>query len=184
MQSVVWTSAVAALFSVAAASSAGEKNAQGSEAQAKLTDAQILEVANTANTGEVTQGTVAETRASSDAVKSFAKHMVTDHGASKRQGESVAKQLGVTPAPSPVANTLKKDADKVTTELHKADSAAFDKVYMRAQVNEHQKVLRIIDQELMPQANAEQVKALLGDMKAHVQQHLSEAESTLQQLSK
>src|SRR5205809_835540 len=55
-----------------------------------LTDAEILHVAVTANTGEVAEGQLAVTRATNVNVKAFATQMVADHSAAKTAGTATA----------------------------------------------------------------------------------------------
>jgi len=51
----------------------------------KLTDGEILGVADTANGGEVDQGKSASAKAQSPAVKAFANRMIADHSAAEQQ---------------------------------------------------------------------------------------------------
>ncbi len=148
--------------------------------KADFKDPQILEVADVANTGEVEQANVALGRTQSDPVKSFAELMVKDHTAAK--GQSIAKELGVTMTPSALSTDLKRDGDSLMTSLKDADPASFDRTYMQAQVSEHEKVLKLLDDKLIPKASAPQVKGLLGDMRHHVEHHLMVARGTLDKL--
>jgi putative membrane protein len=147
------------------------------------TDAQILGVADTANTGEVGQGNIALSKAQHDSVKQFAQLMVKDHTAAKEKGRAVAKELGLTPAPSGLSNGVQKDGNDATAQLSKATSATFDRTYMQLQVTLHEKVLKMLD-DLIPKADAQQVKALLTDMRGHVEHHLAAARTTLSSLEK
>jgi putative membrane protein len=146
-------------------------------------DAQILGVADTANTGEIGQGNIALSKAQRDSVKQFAQLMVKDHTAAKDKGRAVAKELGLTPAPSGLSNGVQKDGNDATAQLGKATPENFDRTYMQLQVRLHEKVLKTLD-ELIPKADAQQVKALLTDMRGHVEHHLSAARTTLSSLEK
>jgi len=147
-----------------------------------LTDSKILGVADAANAGEVAQATIASDKAQADSVKSFAKLMIKDHSAAREKGTAIAKELGLTPPPSPASDDVKKKGDALATKLRAAPEATFDRTYMEAQVREHEKVLKMIDGKLLPNADAPQLKALLEDMRTHVEHHLSVAQSTLKQL--
>jgi putative membrane protein len=142
-----------------------------------LNDAQIFGVLDTANTGEVSQGQIAETKAVSTAVKGFATMMVTDHTAAKQKGATLATSLGVTPAASVVRAALLADSQTIVASLNAAAPAEFDRVYMDSQVIVHTKVLAIVDDDLLPHATNAQLKALLTETRATVAAHLAEAKT-------
>ncbi len=170
-----------------AGDSAGKKAPSATPAKgdkADLNDAQILGVADVANTGEVEQANVARSRTHSDKVKSFADMMVRDHTAAKNQGLSIAKQLGISPASSAKSAEVQKQGADALRTLHEANADDFDKTYLKTQIRLHEDTLKLLDNELIPNASTPQVKGLLTDMRAHVQHHLSVAHSDLDTLSK
>jgi putative membrane protein len=167
-----------------AADSTGKKAPATELSKADMTDAQILGVTDVANGGEVEQGNVAEARARSDKVKSFAQMMVKEHTAAKNKGLSVAKQLGVSPATSAKSAEVTKDGADVLKKLHEAGADDFDKTYLKAQISLHEDTLKLLDGDLIPKASTPQVKQLLLDMRAHVEHHLSVAHSDLDALKK
>ncbi|HEX3593484.1 MAG TPA: DUF4142 domain-containing protein [Polyangiaceae bacterium] len=148
-----------------------------------LSDAQLLGIADLANTGEVGQATYAMSKTQNEAVKQFAQLMIKEHGAARDKGRSIATELGIAAAPSALSNGVQKDGDDVMSQLEKSSPPNFDRTYMQAQIRLHQKVLRMLD-DLIPQADAAQIKALLTDMRGHVEHHLSTARSTLTALPK
>jgi putative membrane protein len=152
--------------------------------KSELNDAQILGVADVANTGEVEQANIALTRARSDKVKSFAELMVKDHTAAKNKGLTVAKQLGVTPATSAKSAEVQKQGAEAMKTLHEADADDFDKTYLKTQIRMHEDTLKLLDNDLIPKANTPQVKSLLTEMRGHVQHHLAVAHSDLDTLNK
>ncbi|HEX4479137.1 MAG TPA: DUF4142 domain-containing protein [Polyangiaceae bacterium] len=168
----------------AADSIAGPPTRGSPLAKDELSDSQILGVTDVANGGEVEQGDIAEKRGHAPAVKSFAQMMVNDHFAAKKEGAEIASKLGLKLAPSEERARLQQNGDQVLTDLRKADKDDFDRTYLKAQIKEHESVLKLIDSDLMPNANAPQIKTLLGDMRTHVEHHLSVAHSALDELSK
>ena len=67
--------------------------------------------------------------------------------------------------------------------LNTLSGTAFDRTYMQEQVNDHQKVLQMIDAILLPSAAATpQMTLLLQQMRATVAQHLVTAQSILTQI--
>ena len=148
----------------------------------KLNDGEILGVADTANGGEVDQGKIAAAKGQSQAVKAFANRMIADHSAAKQKVEETSKEIGVAEATSDLNKELKTSGEALLTQLKNTNGANFDRVYMEAQVDLHKKVLRTINEELMPQTSSAKIKALLADMRTHVQHHLTLAQQTLKDL--
>lgn len=152
-------------------SNASGGSAAMAAAVSPLNDSQIARITNDANSAEVDQGKVAQGKAKEPRVKQFAERMVKHHTEAK---EKQAK-LKLDTAPSDMAMKLERDADKTLSEL-KADSGAnFDAEYMADQVKEHQHVLDVIDQQLLPNAKNEDLKAYLRDIRPTVASHLKDA---------
>lgn len=141
-----------------------------------LTDGQLARVAELVNTAEVDQAKVAQARSKSGAVKKFAAMMTKHHGEALVAQGKLVKKLGIAPADSGVAAALKADAEKTLDTLKKADAAGFDKAYVQAQIDGHQKVLDILDKHAPTTATGEVADAL-GKARAFVEQHLKEAQA-------
>lgn len=153
-------------------------------AVAMLTDPEILHVVIVANTGEVEQGQIAEKSAQTPEVQAFAEMMIEHHSAGKAEAVALAEQLDLTPDGNPVSSMLQAKSDQIVMTLEAAADMpdTFDQVYMESQVMVHAEVLTLIDEVLLPQAEEEDVAALLTMMRAQVQTHLEEAETILEEL--
>src|SRR5437762_146880 len=108
------------------AAQAGGKDSHATD-KTDPSDAQILGIADVANTGEIGQANVALSKTQNDSVKQFAQLMVKDHTAAKEKGKAVGKELGLTPAPSELSNGIQKDGNDATAQLDKASAANFDR---------------------------------------------------------
>lgn len=150
----------------------------------QLTEPQIAMITDLANTAEIEQGKLAQTKAKNPAVKKFAAMMIKHHTDAKADQAKVFKQLSLTPTQSQDATALKEDADKALGSMRGADGAAFDLAYIEAQVDEHQKVLNTIDQKLLPAAKSEDLVSGLKKMRETVESHLKEAKTIQADLSK
>jgi putative membrane protein len=150
----------------------------------QLTEPQIAMITELANTAEVEQGKLAQTKAKNASVKKFAAMMVKHHTEAKTEQSKLFKQLSLTPTQSQDANVLKDGADRTLGTLRGADGAAFDTAYIDSQVDEHQKVLDTIDQKLLPAAKSEDLVNGLKKMRDTVESHLKEAKSIQAELSK
>jgi putative membrane protein len=151
---------------------------------APLSQGQIALFAELANTSEIEQGKLAQTKAKAANVKKFANMMVKHHTEAKQEQTKLFAKLNLTPAQSPKANALKDDGDKIMGSLRAAEGAAFDVAYMNSQVDAHQKVLDAIDRDLLPAATDAALIDGLKKMRGTVESHLTEAKAIQAQVSK
>ena len=141
-----------------------------------------------ANQAEVALGTLAEQRAQSGEVKSFAQEMVKDHTVLENQ----ARQLQATltkqmhpqnPGKTPVAATLFEIHTKIAQAclasaergLEKQSAADFDRVYIGMQVGAHQRVADTLA-VFKEYAQSPQLKQAIADASQIVNQHLERAQ--------
>jgi putative membrane protein len=144
-------------------------------AQPLLSDEQILQVVHTANQGEIAQAKLAKGKAQDARVKKLAAMMIKDHSDADHKTMALAKKLNG-PAPSATSTSLESDAQNNTMTLESKSGADFDKGYVDTQVKEHQAVLDLIDQQLLPNAKDASVKTFVTDVRVKVAMHLHHAE--------
>jgi putative membrane protein len=151
------------------------------DAGAALTDANIVALLDEANKADSSAGAVASKKATSPAVKDFARLMMSEHHALRKQGQDLAKQLGVTPAP-PAANRLQPLVEGEMTALEStAKGAEFDRVYIEQEIAAHKAVLDLLD-NAGGQAQNEQLRALIDQAKPVIEKHLEQAEKIQDEL--
>jgi putative membrane protein len=157
--------------------SPGASGALGSSAGGDaLSDAQIAQVADAANTGEIEQGRYAAQHATSARVKKFGQHMVTAHGTIGQKVSAVLKKEGITPAASQQSTKMTSDARQTLDSLKSRTGGDFDKAYIDAQVAAHQEVLSLFDNKLIPNAQDAQLKSALQEIRPMIADHLKEAQ--------
>ena len=106
-------------------------------AMAKDTASQtFLKKAIEGNYAEVQMGQLAQKNAQNDDVKNFGKMLSDDHSAANQKALDAASKLGVT-APTEPSAQQKIDYDKIS----KMTGAAFDRMFARHMVADHQKDL-------------------------------------------
>jgi putative membrane protein len=165
------------------ASSAGAV-APASDAAQALTDEQILEVTHTANQGEIDQAKLAQSRSKDARVTKLAAMMLKDHTAADAKGMAVGRKGNLTPAPSSTSTSIESDAQSATSTLTSQTGVDFDKAYVDTQVKEHQAVLDLIDQKLLPDAKNPDVKAFLTEVRPKIAMHLRHAQELQSALQK
>jgi putative membrane protein len=149
----------------------------------KLSDANIVALLDEANKADSSAGALASTKATSPAVKEFAKQMMGEHHALRLQGQKLAKELKLTPEP-PANDPLKPLVESETTALKNTPKGArFDSVYIEQEIAAHKAVLDLAD-EGHDQAQNEQLKALIEQAKPVIQKHLDQAEKIKDDLGK
>jgi len=147
-----------------------------------LTDAQILKVTETVNSGEIEQAKLAKSKAKSAPVKQFAAHMITQHTKANQQGSKLAKQEQLVPAESPTATEVGIQGAATLEKLKATVPAEFDKTYVDAQVEQHTAVLKMLGDQLIPSASDPALRAQLEEARKMVEQHLSDARTLQGQL--
>ena len=150
--------------------------------QEMLTDGQIAAIVSAANKGEIEQAKVAQTNAKDAKVKKFAALMVQHHGDNQKAAEKLLQKIGVTPLENDVSTKLENDSKQLVDKLKGEKGADFDRDYIDAQVSEHQQVLDMMDQKLIPQAKNAELKGAIQDFRPKVEMHLKSAQEIQQAL--
>ncbi|WEK52440.1 MAG: DUF4142 domain-containing protein [Candidatus Kaistia colombiensis] len=110
------------------------------EAAASKAAQQFVATAGHAGTYEVQAGELAVQRATSPDVKSFAQQMVTDH---TKIGEALKTAAGAMPLPA----KLDVKHTKELAELKVAPAGSFDALYLKQQLDAHEKAVALLKVE-------------------------------------
>jgi len=159
----------------------GTGSSMGSDTSAN--DGQIAAVLAAANNGEIDQARVAVRKAKNQRVKQFAEHMVTDHTRAQSKLESTDSKEKITPQEGSTSAQLKQQGESIMASMRSANGSDFDRTYMDAQVDEHQKVLDLIDRYLSNVQNGN-LKSVLQESRTKVADHLKEAKDIQAALAK
>jgi putative membrane protein len=147
-------------------------------------DEDIAAIIETINKSEVDAGKLARSKAQSGDVKSFAAMMVSDHSTALQQETSLASKEHLMPNTSnSTCQSLTTDAQQEADSLQQKSGQDFDRAYIDAMVQGHQKALGMLDDTLIPNAKDAQLKAHLVAVRAHVEMHLRKATVIQQRLS-
>jgi putative membrane protein len=133
----------------------------------------FLKDAAVGNMAEVQLGQLAEAKAQSPQVKQFAEKMVSDHSKAQDQLKSIAQtqQVGL-----PIE--LDRKHQDLKANLDKLSGAQFDRAYMLAMVQDHQKTVSEF-QQMATYGNDPEVKQLAAGSLPMLKDHLQLAEQTL-----
>lgn len=169
----------AALLSLAACSQRAENAATTvqSAAQAQTTptlsttDATFINMAGTSGIEEMTFGQLAQTKASSAAVRRFAQQMVTDHTMVNQQLMALAQRKQMTPPSS-----MDMRHEQLLQQLQGMKGRAFDRAYIEGQVQDHQMAVQAFQTEAQSGTDPE-VRAFAQQYLPALQQHLQMAQT-------
>lgn len=76
------------------------------------------------------------------------------------------------------SNALQNDSNMVVSKLNQSTTAV-DKAYMKSQVMVHEKVLRTIDNQLIPNAKNPELQSMLVQTRSAVAMHLQMAKQMM-----
>ena len=152
-------------------------------APTKLSDAEIAAISDAANAAEVEQAQAAKGKAKHPRVKKFAQMMIDHHGQARKEQTKLLGKLQLTPTESPALADLRSTAAVTLSTLQAAAKTDFDQVYMDSQVEGHRKVLETFDTQLLPNAQALELKTLLEGLRPRIEAHLQEASEIRQMLT-
>jgi putative membrane protein len=105
-------------------------------------DADFAVEAANGGMAEVQLGQLAQTKATSPEVKAFAAKMITDHTKANEKMMALAKQKNIT-LPAAINN----EEQKLMADLSKKTGADFDKAYVKAMVDDHDKDVKMFEKE-------------------------------------
>jgi putative membrane protein len=147
-----------------------------------LSDAQIAGILEAANQAEIQQGTLAQRMARRPEVRDFATMMVTDHSKALEDGRHLATKAGFGTASSEQTSELRAGNQEAVSELNEATIAEFDEKYIDVQIQAHEHVLELLDDDLIPNAVNAELRASLFATRPVVATHLERARNIKRKL--
>ena len=147
-----------------------------------FTDANIAALLDEANKADSSAGAVAVKKASSPAVKRFARMMMSEHHALRVAGENVVKQAKITPS-APANDPVAPLAQQETSVLDSTPAGAgFDRAYIDQEVAAHRAVKDLLERS-EGEADNPDLKAVIGKARPVVDRHLKAAEELQQKVA-
>jgi putative membrane protein len=144
-----------------------------------LNDGQVAAISDLVNSSEIEQAQLAQTRSKNPEVLRFAAMMISHHGQARQQQAA----LGLSSVASPMLLSLSEQGRQTLATLQSKEGQDFDRAYLQAQVEQHQKALDTMDRQLLPSAKNPELRAQLQKLRPLVEQHLTAARQALESLS-
>jgi putative membrane protein len=173
MRNIMLAGTVALAFAAAPAFARAQDPPAKSGTHAKhktMSDSTFVAKAAKGGLAEVELGKLATEKASSSEVKKFGQRMVDDHGKANGELKSLAQSKNIT-LPSDLSVKEKALRDR----LSKLSGDAFDRAYMRAMVQDHQKDVNEFKRESQSGKDAD-VKSWAAKTLPTLEEHLKLAE--------
>ena len=152
-------------------------------AGAALSDAKIAAIVVAANQVDIDAGQLAVKKAKNPEVKKFAERMITDHTAVNKSATDLVTKLGVTPKASDISDSLTAGGQAKRDELDKLEGDAFDKAYVDNEVAYHEAVISVLQKQLIPSAQNQELKDALVGVQPAFDAHLQHAKKIQEALA-
>ena len=161
----------------AAATAGGDSSMAGMNhgAGGAVTDVTIAGTINTSNAAEIGTSELAQERATSSEVKSYANDMIREHRAMQKEADQIAKANNMAPQPGAQADQMQQMMTATVDSLRALKGAEFDQRYMAFQVQSHQTTLESL-RRFETQAQNADLKAMITKAIPAVQGHLERAQ--------
>lgn len=149
------------------------------EQSGELTDSQLVGVVASIDLGELRQARIARTRGNDPRVRQFARSMIEQHTDSTQKASALASRYGLTAATSSHATTLRDKARDVSYTLERTPLRSFDLAYIQGQIEQHQAVLTLLRDSLIPAADNQALAMQLLAASNMIEAHLNTAQELL-----
>jgi putative membrane protein len=141
-----------------------------------LTEPAIFGALSAANAHEIEISQLALEKSKNKDVKKFAKMMVDHHTKMQAEGDKAAGKLSITPEDTADVKTLKDDSRTALERLRGLDGKEFDSAWADQMVQDHEKVLTMIDNQILPAASAnDDIQKLVKGARPKIESHLAQA---------
>ena len=149
---------------------------------ANMSDANVVAMMVEGDSGEVAVGKLVLQKSKNAAVKSYANMLISDHSKGKKEMESLAKKIQVTPAP-PANDPNPSELTERLSALNSAPSPqAMDSIFIMQAVQDHENDIAQT-QQLESTVQSPQLKAALQKDIPVLQKHLDHAKMLEQKMS-
>lgn len=140
------------------------------------TDGNIAAMLLAANNTDISYAKLAPARASSPAVKDFAKRMILDHSAVNTAVNEVIARTTVKPEENKESLDFRDESTTKRDAMRDLEGREFDSAYIANEITYHTKLLQTIDGVLIPKAHDAQLRQVLVSVRPAIVAHLSHAQ--------
>ena len=117
---------------------------QWAMAGATLSDANVLAMLDVINLSEIDSSNLAQQKASSPYVRTFATLMLSEHTAMMQETRQLAQQIKIDPKTPTLASIVGKRHQETMEELRRMSGPDFDQVYLKSQIQMHEQAIDLV----------------------------------------
>jgi predicted outer membrane protein len=144
------------------------------QSDATFTDAEIVAVLDAANGAEERIAREAIARAVGPRVRALARQALLDRTSASL--ERIARSGAIAPRESPTSVEIRASGARVAAGIESAGVQDFDRACVEALAGEEWRLVRLLDDALIPQSRDGELRTLLEDLRARVSSRLEAAE--------
>jgi putative membrane protein len=143
---------------------------------ADASEANVVAIVLAANNTDMAFARLVPGRAKSNAVKTFAQRMITDHTILNNRVSDVASRAGIVAEDNAISMGFRESSAQRRDALRNLEGAQFDSAYITNEIAFHTELLGILDKVLLPNARTPQLRQFVIDLKPAVNAHIAHAE--------
>jgi putative membrane protein len=148
----------------------------GADTQAALGAPAIFAMLGAANEHEIATAKLAAEKSKNASVKKYAKSVVDHHTQMQKNADKLAGKISVSPEPNADVESLRSESSAALERLRALEGAEFDRAFIDQMVQDHEKVLSLIDERMKPAATDQpDLVSMLDKDRTKIQSHLDEA---------
>lgn len=181
MQTMNFALVLALAASLAACGARQDTRSEVQQPEGAMADAEIAAVLDAANRAEIEHAQLARDRAETNEVRGYATAMLTGHRAAVEQQDLILQERGISTRESPLSQQIERQAREVRQQLGDLEGEDFDRAYMQTQLQQHQQLLTMLEEQLIPAAQDPQYRMYLEQRRSNLMEHLRNAERIQQQ---
>jgi putative membrane protein len=140
------------------------------------TDGNIAAMLLAANSADVSYAKLVPGRSASPAVHDFARRMLVDHGAVTTAVTDLIARTKIEPAENNTSLAFRDESTIERDRLRDLSGRQFDSTYIANEIEYHARLLKTLDDVLIPRARDAQLRQVLVSVRPAVASHLTHAE--------
>jgi putative membrane protein len=146
-----------------------------------LSDANVLAMLDTINIDEIDAAKLAQQKAFSEKVRTFAARMLNDHKTMMLDTRQLAQRIHVKPERPALASTTGKTHQKTMGQLRMLSGRAFDQAYLKYQITTHEQAIDLV-QDIADSVDNSVLQQHLIKTRPDLENHLSKARALERQV--
>ena len=142
-----------------------------------LSDAQILGIYIQVNSFDIETALLGRAQAGSDAVRSLAEHVASDHTGVRQAAYALAAKCDVVPMLPPDRNAVADDHGRTLARLLALKGVEFDTAYLQHEAAFHRTAIDAVRTTLLPEAQCADLQAHFREVLPAFEHHLRQTEA-------